>query len=336
MVRGDLWPLRIRPGRAAVYTEAAVITIDELLERFLSNPAIRLRVRKQSTIEHYHRSVRQFQAAIGRVVLADELSIDLLAEFAASTLDQGHCEATANQRCKQIHSLWEWAARERLVDKFPPRFKVDEPERLPTAWRPDELQTIFEASAELPGWIGPHDASTWATGLHRWLLDTGERAEATLCITPSMIDFDRQTARIPAQIRKGGRKAMVYKLTQPTCDVLRTLCRKPDEPIFTQPWKHRSSFYHWYRSFIEGAGLHYEKHKSGPHKMRITVLTMVEASGGNATDFARHSSRRVTEAYIDRELLLAHQKGVWPRDDFDPLTPKPDRSRRPWWLRLVS
>lgn len=57
--------------------------------------------------------------------------------------------------------------------------------------------------------------------------------------------------------------------------------------------------------------------------MRITVLTMVRALGGDATAFAKHSSVQVTdESYIDEALILAMKQGVWPPKDINPEKPR--------------
>jgi hypothetical protein len=47
--------------------------------------------------------------------------------------------------------------------------------------------------------------------------------------------------------------------------------------------------------------------------MRITVFTMIEVGGGDASKFARHSCRKVTDdSYIDRALTTALSKNKWP------------------------
>lgn len=77
------------------------------------------------------------------------------------------------------------------------------------------------------------------------------------------------------------------------------------------------------RRLVEAAGLPAPRGKSGPQKMRVTVFTMIECSGGNATDFARHSSRSVTdESYIDRRLTAAIGKRAWPLESVRPDLPR--------------
>lgn len=293
----------------------------ELLETYLANPVVRLKLRRQATIDHYRRSLKQFEKAMGRPCTVADLTTDNLALFATKTLDEGLAVSTAKQRIKQLNALWRWAAEERLVEKFPRRLPLREPERLPEAWRPHELRTLFEHCGRLQGWIGPHQARDWATALHYWLYCTGERIEATLQLRPSMLDLESLTARVPAEIRKGGQKAMAYRLTPVVADAIAKLIRGDDTHVFCHHWRDRTSFYAWYRrKVIQAAGLRYVRHKSGPHKMRVTVLTAIDAAGGDACAFARHSSRTVTDSYIDRELTMASQAGVWPPVDFDPLT----------------
>lgn len=309
--------------------------LTECVEKFLASPEKRIEIRNESTRQHYRRSVSQFSEALQRPATLDDFNPDALAVFAAWTLESGWEEATANQRLKQIKSLWAWAARKRMVQEFPPRFRVPEPERSPRAWRPEELQKLFDGCAKMTGWIGPHDAGLFALALHHFLLDSGERIDAALKMTPAMVDYHNRTARLPAKIRKGGMKGMIYRLRSHTCDLLKQMERKSDEPYFIVPWKHRSSFYGWYRQLLQTAGLDYECRKSGPHKMRCTVLTMVAQAGGNATEFARHSSAKVTDSYLDREILVAHTRGTWPPEEFDPTEPGPTRSGLGGWLRRL-
>lgn len=307
----------------------------DLLRAYLSAPQKRLDIRREATRVHYHRSLRQFEDFLERPSNTEDLTDDNLAAFVAHTIDLGLSIATANQRAKQLRALWEWAARQRLVEKFPTFRGMREPERLPSAWAPGELAQLFRACREAEGWIGPHRASDWWLAQHYWFLDTGERTEATLSLRPEHLNLSGGHARVPAEIRKGGLKAMVYRLSERTCEAIQKVVAHCEEEVFTQPWSHRASYYCRYRRLVKSAGLPHVRHKTGPHKMRITVLTLVQAHGGNATEFARHSSARVTESYIDRTLLMAHDKGDWPRD-YDPLDPTPENGRKPWWLRLVS
>ena len=66
-----------------------------------------------------------------------------------------------------------------------------------------------------------------------------------------------------------------------------------------------------------------------PHKMRRTVLTLIECNGENATAFAGHSSRKVTEVVIHSTMVLAHADGDWPRGL------NPERNGKRSWLKKI-
>lgn len=300
--------------------------LTDLLEHYLS---VATQIRKQETRDHYWRSVRQFAEYLGHEPTAADLTDDALCGFMLATVQQGHAEGTANQRVKQLRALWEWAARRRMVEAFPTFKKLVEQEPDPVAWRPEQLAALFEASARQTGWIGPHRAATWWLSLHWWLYDTGERATATFSLRREWLDLVSGTARVPGKARKGGRKAMIYRLRPETCELFREMLSVPSDSglVWDRPWKDWQCFYKRYRGVIKAAGLPWVVRKTGLHKMRVTVFTMIEANGGNATLFARHANRSTTEAYIDRTIIAAVDDGQWPLTDVRPDSPPP------WWRR---
>ncbi len=301
--------------------------LTELLEHYL---AVSTQIRKQATRDHYWRSIRQFADYLKREPTTDDLNDDALCGFMLATVASGHTEATANQRSKQIRALWEWAARRRMADNFPTFKKLAEQEPDPVAWRPEQMAALFQACSRQVGWIGPHRAATWWLALHWWLYDTGERASATFALRREWVDLESGTARVPGKARKGGRKAMIYRLRPETCQLFREMLSVPSDSglIWDRPWKDWQCFYKRYRTVIRSSGLPWVTRKTGLHKMRVTVFTMIEAHGGNATLFARHANRSTTEAYIDRTIIAAVDKGQWPLNDVRPDSPPPS-----WWRR---
>ncbi|MBA3483048.1 MAG: site-specific integrase [Pirellulales bacterium] len=295
-------------------------SLNELSAHYLS---VSTRIRNQKTRDHYDRSIRQFGDFLGRAATGGDLTDDSLCGFMLWTVAQGHAEATANQRAKQLRALWEWAARRRMVETFPTFRKLVEPEPDPVAWRHDQLGALFASCACQAGWIGPHRAATWWGGLHWWLYDSGERAAATFALRREWIDLESGTVRVPGRVRKGGRKAMIYRLRNRTRELFAEMLRPPSDSglLFDRPWKDDQTFYGRYRKVVTGAGLPWVKRKTGLQKMRITVFTAIEAGGGDATKFARHSSRAVTESYIDQAIIAACGKGQWPREDITPNQP---------------
>ena len=298
------------------------------LDHYLS---VRTKIRSPKTHDHYRRSVRQFAEYLGREPTLADLTDDNLCRFLLATVQAGFSPITANQRTKQLRALWNWCAKRRLVEQFPSFDDLDEPEPLATAWTDDELHTLFAACATQRGWIGPHQASTWWLAIHWWWLSTAERTEATMHLERSMLKLDKQMAVVPARIRKGRLKNCTYRLTARTCELLDTMLRAPSPTglVFDHPWRSWRTIFGRYRQLIKSAGLRYVRGKTGPKKLRCTVYTRIVMAGGNATEFARHSDRRVTEVYLDQLMIGAQRSGQWPPVGLDP-----ERTQRANWRNL--
>lgn len=299
-----------------------------LLDEYL---AMNTRIRSHATKDHYLRSIRQFEESLGGgVATVEDLTDDNLARFMLKTVDaDGLSEVTANQRVKQLRALWTWAAKRRIVEQFPTVQNLREPQRLPTAWTMTQLHQLFEACKVVPGWVAQHRARTWWSALHWWLFDTGERITATLALERRWVDLEQGVAKVPAAARKGGCKAMVYRLRKETCELFAKMLAAESDTglVFDSHWSGRSSLYKAYRRVVESADLPWEPRYCGFHKMRATVLTMIEAHGGNAQAFARHTTRAVTEAYLDQSIITACRQGVWP---LEAVTPHQPRGWRKW------
>lgn len=296
-------------------------TLQTLLNRYLAANTAAL---SPSTHDHYRRCLRQFSEHVGHAPTLDDLTDEVVAGWMVATIRSGLTPTTANQRAKQILALWRWAAKQRLAD-WPTIHRMKEPEPLPVAWTRAEMDRLFSACSRAEGWIGPHRASTWWLSLHWFLYDTAERIGAALAIRREWIDLEGFTAKVPAAVRKGGQKSMAYRLRSVTCDHLARMANAETDTglVWDRPWRNDQSLYGRYRKIVLSAGLPWTPRLTGFAKIRRSVLTQIEAMGGDAQAFARHSSRRVTDAYIDRSILAAQSRGVWPPPD------------RPSWIRRI-
>jgi integrase len=301
----------------------------ELLPRYY---AANTRLRRVETRQHYERSIRQFGEYLGHDPTLADLTDDNATGFMLSTLDAGLTAVTSNQRVKQIRALWEWAARRKYVDTFPTYLPLDEPDTQPIGYTPAQVMQLFAACSQQTGYIGPFPAALWWRSQHWWYWSTAERTEATLSLERSHVDLDAAIARVPAKIRKGGRKAMTYRLPPQLVELFGEMFKYPiQSPLVWERDFGIAAYYHRYRRLVEAAGLPTPRGKCGPKKLRITVLSMVRGLGGNATEFAKHSSSAVTdESYIDEAIVMCMTKGVWPPKNIDP-----EKSRN-WLLRLFG
>jgi len=113
--------------------------------------------------------------------------------------------------------------------------------------------------------------------------------------------------RIRAELRKCGKRDKSHRLPLVMVDVLRALfaCphkdgspRTPDDVVL--PWLYADPHYLWqrYKVILKRAGLPTGRARMF-HAMRKTVATYYELAGGDATRLLDHSSRKVTERYLD-------------------------------------
>lgn len=257
-------------------------------------------ISSQDTIRQYGRSLRKFSEFLGHVASLGDLTDRNLGRFLRWRLDQGLRARSVNGEAKQIKALWNWAAKKRLVAQFPTIGKLPEPEVVPQAWSAEQLNKIVATCRRLQAEGNRRlDGALWlAFHLVQW--DTGERTGAMRALTWSMIDPKTGHLTVPAEVRKGGRKAGTYHLKPATLAALEQ-ARKPGEDLlFALPKGDRSHFYARYKELILTAGVPYVVRKSGPQKMRRTFASYIAAAGGDATAALRHSTRRVTEdSYLD-------------------------------------
>jgi integrase len=290
--------------------------LTDVLEQYLTSS---IQIRSEKTAEHYRRSVKIFSRYLGHEPTLSDLDDDLMCGFIKWTMAAGLTEMTANHRVKQIRALWNWCAKRRLVEQFPTFRNVAEPELTVTAWTAEELEKLFAACTRQTGYIGPIRADLWWSSFHNVLFDTGERTSTVLSLRWKWCNAERHTLAIPAKARKGGRLAMTYPLSTKTVELLEKIRLPERDLVFEYHWRSWRSVFIRYRKLVADAGLPYVRGKSGPQKMRVTVLSMIEVKGGNATKFARHSSRQVTEeSYLDQTMMADSRRKVWPPEEGRP------------------
>lgn len=275
-----------------------------VFERFLPQ---NLRARSGKTHSQYGYALDDFAEFLGREPTLADLTDELLAGLANHLLGPARklAEITANERVGRIKTFWNWAAKKRHVDTFPTVGRVPVPEKVPRAWREDELVKLFNACRFTKGEIGGVPAWRWWMCLHAWLWCTGERIGATLALEPSHLSLQEHVAVVPAGVRKGRRKSMVYALWPDVVLMLAEILppNLPDrERVF--PWpSDPTSFYNHYHRLLARAGLKWER-GVGPHRMRVSHATWKHIAGEDATRALGHSSPETTRrSYIDPSLL---------------------------------
>lgn len=263
---------------------------------------VRTTITSKATIAHYGRVFRLFAEFLGYAPTTAELNDETCGKFLRWMVEvKGVKAVSANGYWKQLRALWEWCARKRLTAEFPTLQQLPEPEVVPEAWSYEELQKLLQACKDARGKIGGIPAADYWLAFHYVQWDTGERTGAMNELTWNMIDWKAGHMVVPAEVRKGGCKAMVYHLKQPTRNLLERIREPKRELIFGTGKRWR--FYADYKKLIKAAGLAHVPHKCGPQKMRRSFASHLEALGGNATKALRHTSRLVTEeSYLDPRI----------------------------------
>ena len=281
-----------------------MFSLDTPLREFFASFYIPTRLvgRSKSNIAQYEIQFRHFQRFLCHEPLLSDLTDETVSRFMGWFLDQGRAAATVNKARNHLVALWTAAARKRIVHEFPEVAEIPEPERIPEAWSLPQLQKLLQACAETPGMIGKVRACLFWTAIHHVWWDTGERTGATLDLLFDHFDFDGRWLSVPASVRKGRRKPMLYRLRTATCHHVRALQLPGRNVVFEWPAT-GERFWTAYGKLLKRAGLP-NRRKDKPQKMRVSFASHLEANGGNATAALSHTSRRVTqESYLDPRII---------------------------------
>lgn len=286
--------------------------LERLLEDRIDDVCLPL---KDATATHYRRCIRHYGRWLERPATVADLKAKPLMGWAASVTASGKSPHTSAQMLKQLRAIWQWAWQEQIVNRPPPRGLRVRTERVqPDEWTGDELAKLFAAAARQRGWIGPHKASDWWSGVLWWSYNTGARSGETWQLTPAMLDLERGIASVPAAIRKESRVPMQWWLTKECREVLWRVAERSEGLLFTAPWKYQSCVYRHYRALLEDADLPNDR-RNGLQKMRRTVATRIKIRGGDPGLWLGHAPRTVAaEHYEDRWAIQTALRHVWPTD----------------------
>lgn len=116
-----------------------------------------------------------------------------------------------------------------------------------------------------------------------------------------MLDRHACTADIPAAIRKGQYRGMLYTISEELMADLWAMKRPANQYVF--PWPHcEQTLYNRYERILQRAGLPFDN-RSKFHRMRRSFASHLKAAGGDPTYEMRHSSARITlNSYLDPSI----------------------------------
>lgn len=266
---------------------------------------VNIRIQSDQTKKHYRIFLRRFSEFLQRPPELSDLDDETAAAFVSHMITSGRTIPTANQKLCYLVAFWNWAAKKRIVEKFPTIKQLDEPDPDTTTWSDDEIQHLFEACDNLVGNYAGVPRSIWWRAYIAFSLETGERTSAVLQLPKIAIDWKTGHVMVPANLRKGRRKKMHYVLrdevlrlsnevrAHQTHPVLFHFPTKEDRPIPT-------SFYNHFRRLLELAGLPSDRKRFGQCLRRRHVNWVIIAADLSAGKRALgHSTSRITSRYYE-------------------------------------
>ncbi|MDE2098826.1 MAG: site-specific integrase [Patescibacteria group bacterium] len=252
------------------------------------------------TAHQYAVQLRHFSRWLGHAAKLTDLTDASVSAFMREHA-KGREAPTANKAYWCLVALWRYAADLGILKTRPTIPPLIEPERAPLAWTLDELRRLLRACQEEQGNIDGVLASSWWTGLHWVLWSTGERRSATMAIETARTDIVRGEVIVPAEVRKGKRRDMVYRLLPQAVEHVSAIYSLDRQLLF--PWPYcPETIYNHYKRILKRAGLPSDR-KCKFQRMRRSFASHLEANGGNATEALGHSTRRVTrKSYLDLRI----------------------------------
>lgn len=273
----------------------------------------RLTIQAEDTVKQYYLAFSFYDRFLCRTAQVSNLNDLELTKFKRWLFKERKLAAkTANERAGRIIAMWDWLARKRLVDAFPCVEKIPEPKRAPRAWTIDQLRAIFQETLNCRGRICGIPASLWLRGLCGFLWNTSERIGATLKCDWEMVDLNRGTILVPAEIRKRGQSDEVYRLWPEVLELLREIRTYKNQLIFPTDFG-KTALYHRYKKILIRAGLPHGRQYMF-HAMRVSHATWTQALGGNATHALRHANPATTRRHYIDGSIVNQEQSLLPRD----------------------
>lgn len=284
-------------------TETVDITLQELFES--KYRPLRLRGRSQNTIRLYGCTLRSFSKWLTRPARLSDLNDMTVSSF----LDVRASECspyTSEKERTQLLCLWRFAADLNLKDVRPMVQQAPLPEIVPTAWSIEDMQSLFRAARCTREPVGDVPGRIWWPGLISVLWETAERIGAIMSTVPT--DLSRPHLLCRAEVRKGGKSAKFYLLSNETIEYLEAIDGK--DKLFPWPYAPNSlfrKFGHIVTRAGLGTGFGYNGRRGLKfHQIRRTAASHFAKSQGAhaATQLLDHASPRTTRKwYLDQRMV---------------------------------
>lgn len=288
--------MKTRKDVVALWRGYATMTLNHLLTDLYAP----LKGICDRTFELYRFTISSFGEFLGHEATLDDLEELKVARFLAHRV-RSRAAATAAKDRAQLRALWEFAARRRLLNRWPTIAMVRVPERVPEAWVTDEFRRLLASAAQETTTLDGIPSAAWWRAFLLVCYDTAERHSAVAGLCWSAIRG--RLILFAAETRKGCRRDILREIseeTQAALDAIRGP-RKPDDLVF--PWP-RAHSYRWRRLqiILERAGLPAGR-RDKFHKIRRTTASYYQAAGHSAQTLLDHSDPKTTKKYLDPRIV---------------------------------
>lgn len=281
---------------------AETLLSDVLEKRYFM---LNTKIRDEHTRQQYRFALANFAEAVGHAPQLADLCDDNVAIMMRQLLDRQLAPRTINGRRDRIHALWTWLAKRGYIAEWPTTPPVDEPLRTPRAWTEKQIHALFNAASLERGTKKGIPKWQWWTLLLSLLWDSGERVTAIMGAKWEHLDMEGRWLHLPAELRKGRKRDMIYKLSPETVAQLRMMQRRSPEYLLP-PIYNRGYLWQAYERLLKEAGLPVNR-GSKFHRIRKSVASHFEAAGGDAQKLLGHSTRAITDAYLDPSICVPPQ-----------------------------
>lgn len=274
--------------------------LDEFLDRVYV--PLKLRGRSPESVRLLRHAINQFSRHLGRPASLEDLDDLTVSQFLASRAAKLSPNSVARERSGLL-ALWNLAQARGLIRLRPLVAPELIPEKTPRAFTAEELGRLWESAGQVKGYIGPVPAGLWFQALCGVLFYSGERITAILRAERSA--WSRPWLAVPAEARKGSRKAQTYRLPDHVADLVDQVSKHDQRQLLFWPGSDNALRERW-KVITRRAGL-----GDGPevafHALRRSFASHLAAAGGNAREALGHSSEKVTRKYLDPRITQAGQ-----------------------------
>jgi integrase len=275
------------------------------LRHLLDSEYAVIRALKPSALYQYRLSLTRFGAHLGHEATLEDLDPVRVQAWLAERKAKVSA-ATARKDRTHLVALWTHAAKRRFVEQFPTLPPLRAPQRIPRAYRVQDVSAILRMALAGSGSECGLPADWYWASLIRLCWETAERVGAVMQIRWDDLDLDERWVIFRGEHRKGGTRDIRRDISPELAGWLRHLQRKPADLVF--PWtRERTSLWYEFRKLCAMAGVV----NRGFHGLRKSAASYVAAAGGDATQLLDHSNPKLAkDHYLDESIVKPRQSAI--------------------------